>query len=165
MFTPNPGVFAGGVETLTPYQRYQAYIRTLGPVLSWTGSGFSSGVVEVAATQGGTMIGSCWSGRVFATPVPRRRLALHAFPNPAALDALVGTDIFLSMSYLEERTTVSSYNRNGYLSSAGAAGAGQVQPGGLWDVYTCTEVLYWQNDQAWKINPFAGTAPVTFVVP
>ena len=163
MFTPNPGVFAAGVETLTPYQKYQAYIRTRGAVVSWTANQnyFNAQVVvsEASATLGGIMRGSCWSNRDFVFATSPCRLSQHAFPSLAALNAVAGTDVLVATSYIGEQTTVSAYARNSYTSLAGLVADGP------FPMMRCEELLYWQNDQAWMINPFAGAAPVTFVVP
>ena len=158
MFLPNPGVLAAGTQERT-YAEFVAHITALADdVVGWEADLVSEGAfVTQAAYSGpfGSMNGSSWgpsspSGWAAALNNAASRVVQHGLASKKDFDEqrIGGQWIFLRVVFISGAAKP-SVARNGYTSIARGSVQGRA----------CTDLLYWHEGRAWKMQPHLGLGP------
>lgn len=158
---PTPMLMAGGKT----YDDFVARITTLatkGLTEWWSNDPIpsSGGAYRTTATSAagdGNMVGSVWAGRFTHRLVTRCFLIQHGLPTQEVFEAQKASEgqIFFRMASNGPQYVFHAYERNGYLSTLIA----DVDP---IPSLKCTEILYWADGQAWKMQPDLGLGPFPY---
>lgn len=162
MFLSNPGILAagagGGAKT---YAEFQAHIATLAVNGSRAWAGITNqtagAFVTTATTEGGLMYGSSWNTFFYRPNASTCRVLRHGFPSQAAFEAQVsaGRDIFFRISNsTPDQPLFSPLSRNGYTSL--------LSNDGTYPAATCTELIRWDGERAWKSAPSIGSGETEY---
>lgn len=158
-FSANPGVLSAGNQGKT-YDDFVAHITALaaGGIRGWaTNSATSADAYRTtAAAASGTMYGTSWVSYLFFQFAPCR-LIQHGLPSATVFNDQVanGRQVFFRIVDATPQYVFSSLARNGYTSQF--LDAGEPSP-----TVTCTEIIYWDGTQAWRMNPSSGTGPTSY---
>lgn len=152
----------GRVSGGPTYDEFVAHITAMatGGVASWTGRVLVAGAYRTtAAASVGNMSGSSWM-TVFrssdnANGTSRPRAVLHGLPSITVMNALAAasSEVFVRFVDATAPSGFSAVDRNGFLSSANASTTPAMK---------MTELLYWLDGQAWKMQPDLGLGPTPY---
>lgn len=102
------------------------------------------------------MYGTIWSGYAFYY-LPPGRLVRHGLPSEAVFNdqAANGRQLFFRLADAGSQSSFNAVNRNGYASLS-------LFPDPAEPAVTCTELIRWDGERAWKSNPSLASAETPY---